>query len=257
MLFVLALACFQLVSGHSWIECSDYNIKSFDELSTFNRELCKGYPRSFKNQLNAGFGVDTGYNHRQSDCRYAYDSSDRIASYQAGQTIFISHPPKNHVADTCTNPYIPSTSFVVKMSSEAEKDTFDIDLKMLGGEHVKGQIDHLGFQRCYKFCENMERAHCLSGWQLPTTITSGRHSFMWRWEFNKDENYTSCFDAMIGGNLQKNLLGSNTTTPTPTSLAPNFSSIIPEVITETMAPNETSWATYLLNITGLLELKEK
>ena len=209
-IFVFSLLV-QRVASHSWVECSSYDPVSFDyqAIGNYDRARCSGYPRGFKRQFDAGFGVDTGYNSQLGDCsRDPYTSTDYndqvpMAKYTPGQTIYLSHPAKNHVADTCTNQFIPSVSFKVMMSGQPDVDRFDIDLPMVGAEHTNGVIDHLGYQRCFDFCGNMDKSHCLSAWKLPTGISEGRHSFQWRWELNENEFFTNCFDAYItsGGDL--------------------------------------------------------
>lgn len=201
---VLSAVAASVVSAHSWVECSDYSPFSFDyeTLGLFDRSRCRGYPRAFANQFSKGFSIDTGYNWEVPACRDKYSPSDYndqivMATYTAGQTIYISHPAKNHVADTCTNPFIPSGVMTVKMSLQTEVDTFDTDLTMIGDDHVNGVIDHLEYQRCYKFCDNPDGAHCLTGWVLPDNIVEGVHSFIWLWEFNSNQIYSSCFDAYI------------------------------------------------------------
>jgi hypothetical protein len=197
------LLIFQKCAAHSWVECVDYKIPSLKEFGNFDRSKCFGYPRGFDNQFAQGFGIDTGYNWGHNFCREKYVPTDYkmdttlMASYVPGQTIYIVHPAKNHVADTCTNPFIPSESFKVIMSSEVEKDTFDIQLEMDGPDHVNGKIDYLGYQNCHEFCSNQDKSTCVSGWKLPTGISEGVHSFMWVWEFNKNEYYTNCFDAYV------------------------------------------------------------
>ena len=202
--FTFALLA-QQVAAHSWVECSTYDPPSFDyeSLGNYDRSRCSGYPRGFKTQFSAGFGVDTGYNWEYPDCsRDSYKASDYtnevpMAQLVAGQTFYVSHPSKNHVADTCTNPYIPSNGLNVIMSSSVGVDTFDINLEMIGNEHVNGVIDHLGYQRCYNFCGNEDKAQCLTGWKLPADIAEGHHSFIWKWQFNTGQYYSSCFDAYV------------------------------------------------------------
>lgn len=196
---------FQVAHGHSWLECSNYNPASFDhkELGGFDRSKCSGYPRAFGMQFNAGFGIDTGYNWEHPMCTRDpfregdYSEQIPMATYQAGQTIYLSHPAKNHVADSCTNPFIPSTSMKVMMSTEVGVDGFDYSLPMVGGDHVNGQIDFLGYQRCFDFCSNPDKSHCLTAWELPLEVSEGRHSFLWVWEFNPGQFYSNCFDAYV------------------------------------------------------------
>jgi len=201
---IVFLALLPHARSHSWLECTDYDILSFnyDTLGNFDRARCNGYPRQFAFQFAQGFGVDTGYNWEHPECRQSFSASDYtsdipMATYSPGQTIYISHPSKNHVADTCTNAFIPSTSMELLMSIEVGVDSYDYSVPLVGGDHVSNTIDHLGYQRCYDFCGNMDKAHCITAWSLPTTIMEGRHSFLWKWEFNPGQYYSNCFDAYI------------------------------------------------------------
>ena len=195
----------QNTQAHSWVECSSYDPVSFDytTLGNYDRARCMGYPRGFQSQFNAGFGVDTGYNWQLPNCnrdpfkQSDYTSQIPMATYKPGQVIYISHPAKNHVADVCTNPFIPSITFYVNMSSKPDVDTFDITLPMVGADHVNGVIDHLGYQRCFDFCNNEDKSHCLSAWTLPSNIQTGRYSFIWIWQLNPNEFFSNCFDAYI------------------------------------------------------------
>ncbi len=196
------------VLAHSWVECTSYDPPSFDyqTLGNYDRARCSGYPRAFKNQYNVGFGVDRGYNWGHPDCsRDPFNPNDyndviKMANFKPGQTIYISHPAKNHVADICTNRFIPSTSMNVRMSSQPNVDTFDIYLPMLGEDHKNEVIDHLGYQRCFNFCGDQDKSHCITAWTLPNNIPEGRYSFIWIWQFNKGEYYSNCFDAFISQN---------------------------------------------------------
>ncbi len=236
------------VSAHSWVECVDYDPISFDytTLGLYDRSRCRGYPRAFTRQYNAGFGIDTGYNWGHADClRDQYNANDyndktKMARYRAGQTIYISHPAKNHVADTCTNEFIPSTKLEVKMSSKQGQDIFDVNLQLVGGVHQNGKIDKLEYQRCYNFCDDTDKSHCLTAWTLPDSIPDGLYSFIWIWEFNPKEYYANCFDAIISSDnsFQPTMPISTPalTTPSPvTSTTPS-----PTTLNQTSSPSPTN-----------------
>lgn len=218
--FVLYFMYAKTVVAHSWLECTNYDAKSYDysEIGNYDRALCKGYPRNFKQQYDKGFGVDTNYQWSNNDCsRDQFNPSDYtdeipMATYVAGEIIYLAHPAKLNVADVCTNSLIPSKSvklYITSYSFEDIKntndsklmnsmtDTFDVELQVEGGDHVDGSIDHLGYQRCYDFCNNMDKALCLTGWKIPKTLSSGIHSFKWVSEMVSGKYYTSCFDAQI------------------------------------------------------------
>ncbi len=232
------------------MECTDYDPASFDydKLGTFDRARCRGYPRAFQRQFEAGFSRDTGYNWEHPLCtRDPFNANDysgavNMARYSTGQIIYISHPAKNHVADSCTNPFIPSGVLEVRMSSSPDVDTFDVSLPMVGDDHVNGVIDHLEYQRCYQFCSDMDGAHCLTAWQLPNDIAEGRHSFLWVWEFNQGQFYSNCFDAIISNNGSSSTdvpgTAPPTTMPPPTPTSTTMLPTTPEP--NTTAPSASS-----------------
>lgn len=257
MISIAVLVFATVVDAHSWVECVSYDPPSFDHLTLggYDRARCSGYPRGFQKQFEAGFGIETGYNWEYPDCaRDTPKSTDYtqdipMAKYQPGQIIYISHPAKNHVADTCTNPFIPSESLEVKMSSKTGVDTFDVSLKMVGEDHSKGVIDHLGYQRCFEFCANPDKSHCLTGWTLPTNIEEGVYSFSWSWQFNPQQWYQNCFDAYVGGTPNStqmpeyNNSGSGSgddITITPNSGVPTPSTTTPVPTPSTTTPIDTT-----------------
>ena len=193
------------VSAHSWLECSNYDplILDYNANIGFERLACSGYPRGFARQYESGFGAETGYEWSHSDCSRDkfnnddYTSTTPMATYFSGQTVYLAHPAKTHVADICTSSLIPSTSITLSISNSIGVDTFDSKVVMVGKDHTNGQIDHAGYQYCFDFCANPDKALCITGWVLPENITRGIHSFKWTWEFNKGEYYSSCFDAMV------------------------------------------------------------
>ncbi len=237
--------------AHSWVACTNYITSDTDyrTMGTFDRNKCAGYPRAFdlqyRNELATEWGVDTGYNWEHDNCRSSFNPQDytdtiRMATYSNGAAVHISHPSKNHVADTCTNQFIPSESLKLMMSSQPTVDTFDISVPMIGKEHVNGQIDHLGYQNCYQFCQNMDKSHCLTSWQLPHVSTSGRYSFMWIWQFNPHQFYTTCFDAMI--TTDDSQTPASTTVDSPTIIP--TTTLVPNGQNTTPAPTATDTITF-------------
>ncbi len=248
MLGTLAVIMIALsgTQAHSWVGCTDYRAlnTSYLALGAFDRSLCMGYPRNFQTQhtqeLTNGWAIDTGYDWEHAQCHFGYSSTEYsdttpMAVYTAGSVVHISHPSKNHVADTCTNPFISSTSLQLLMSSEPMVDTFDMNVTMVGEDHANGQIDHMGFQNCFQFCANMDKAHCLTSWSLPIVKTPGRYSFMWLWQFNTGQFYSTCFDAMV-------LVSGNQTMPTPAVTMPLAPATLASTYTvpSTEGPQSTS-----------------
>ena len=236
---------YTLAYAHSWVGCTNYATTSTDYLTLgdFDRSKCRGYPRKFQNQYNQelinGWGIDSGYDWEHDTCKISFESGDYtdttpMAIYYSNEIIHVSHPAKNHVADTCTNPFIGSTSMKLKMSKVSKQDTFDVDVPMIGGDHQPGVIDHLGYQNCYKFCENKDKSHCLTSWQLPAVTIAGRYSFIWLWEFNPGQIYSSCFDALIllspdtnASTVDNDTVVFTTTTPSTGVPSPSSTTLIP------------------------------
>lgn len=192
------------VYSHSWIQCTDYKINNVQDTYYYDDSKCFGYPRGAKTQHKAGFGVDTGFDFRdgvrcQSLNMNSYDSTTVRAKYTPGQKVCLAYPAKNHVADVCTNPFIPDEGVVIKRSHIQNSDNFnDVEFyEHLNGVHVKGEIDYKGFQNCPKFCENMDKSLCTMCFNLEDDIEPGVYTFKWTWEFNKGEFYYTCWDAEI------------------------------------------------------------
>jgi hypothetical protein len=204
LVYTSIIATISYVKAVSWLECTNYDPPSY-ELATmgdYDRARCRGYPRGFANQYVSGFGIDTGYEIEGTSCRDPYNPSDYtpitpMSSYTAGETIYMVHPSKMNVADVCTTSLIHSGPVKLYISSNTSTDTFDMELSVLDGDHVDGTMDHLGYQRCHEFCGNPDRATCLTGWELPKTLSAGVHSFRWTAELNDGKLYSTCFDAMI------------------------------------------------------------
>jgi cell division septation protein DedD len=192
-----------------------------------------------------------------------YTNSVPMAQYNDDSIVHLSHPAKNHAADICTNPFIPSTSLKLLMSSQPDQDLFDISLELIGGDHVDGTIDHLGYQRCFKFCEDKDKSHCITSWKIPKIQISGRYTFNWVWQFNTGEYYSTCFDAMIstdgnsnptpmvtqfinvsqsGSNLdnQTITLAPISSTPSPITPSPTPSTPSPSPTPSTPSPSSSS-----------------
>jgi histidinol-phosphate/aromatic aminotransferase/cobyric acid decarboxylase-like protein len=137
-------------------------------------------------QSGGVFGVDTGYNYQISGGKVCRDSmtsppsaayTDRypMATYSAGERICLAWPSKNHVAASCTNPYIPDTELVVALSpvnptSDPTEEVFMSRVIANLTEHQNGVIDFKGFQHCPAFCENMDKSFCSQCFNLPSNL---------------------------------------------------------------------------------------
>lgn len=211
-LCVLSQVTFTL--AHSWVACTDYR----GDQSTYNPSQCFGYPRNWQNVASgSAFGEDRGYNYQApktgaQPCRdrlgaapgYGYTASYPMAQYKPGSQVCLAWPSKNHVAATCTNPYIPDTRLELYHggmtgSSDPAQSTFRANLVRNWTEHQNGVIDFKGFQRCPRFCNNMDKSLCTQCFTVPSNLQVGKvYTFQWYWIFNQGTDpYTSCWEAMI------------------------------------------------------------
>ncbi|RHY27295.1 hypothetical protein DYB32_008787 [Aphanomyces invadans] len=131
-----------------------------------------------------------------------------MAKYTPGQKVCLAYPPKNHVADVCTNEFIPDTGVRIFRSAawpvdatnvtDPELREWPVEYHHGNGAHVRGQVDYKGFQHCPRFCEDKGRALCTMCFQLEKDIAPGKYTFQWQWMFNSaDDVYASCWEAIV------------------------------------------------------------
>ncbi|KDO21433.1 hypothetical protein SPRG_12440 [Saprolegnia parasitica CBS 223.65] len=176
------------VAAHSWIECSDYLMTSVEDRNYWDASKCYGYPRCSAAR-NGVFGNEGSLNYQSANgnsCQCAqgsnnaYTSTYPKATYVPGQRVCLAYPAKNHVADHCTNQYIPDNGMTIYRSTVGA--TVDPALgqwpvqypNTTNGEHTNGVIDYKGFQNCPKFCENMPNAFCSLCFDWSQTSHSAR-----------------------------------------------------------------------------------
>ena len=202
-----------LVAGHSWLECTDYRIQTSADAETWDKALCHGYARCGSKQAKVAFGKDTGFDHNypkndDNACQCAagssYDANAPMAQYTPGQRVCLAYPAKNHVAETCTNEYIPDNGVRIfrtnkNPTNDPELFKWPVEYQHLNGVHQDGQIDYKGFQNCPKFCDDPDKALCTLCFDLEPNLASGLYSFHFEWHFNSGvDYYTSCWEAQVG-----------------------------------------------------------
>jgi len=142
---------------------------------------------------------------------YGYTSQFPMAQYAPGQQVCLSWPSKNHVAATCTNPYIPDTANSIyrsgpNPSTSPSQSEFKnhVVVAELNGKHQNGVIDFKGFQNCPRFCDNMDKSTCTGCFTVPSDLQAGAvYTFQWYWIFNEGSApYTTCWEAKITGAAQ-------------------------------------------------------
>eukprot|EP01089_Gocevia_fonbrunei_P014091 TRINITY_DN3784_c0_g1_i1.p1 TRINITY_DN3784_c0_g1~~TRINITY_DN3784_c0_g1_i1.p1 ORF type:complete len:383 (-),score=67.68 TRINITY_DN3784_c0_g1_i1:18-1166(-) len=230
---LLVLFIVSTVTGHSWVACTDYQPGSSNDGNYYNGQSCKAFARNWQSVATNTFGEDRGYNFQGGEsapCRDPYSDSYPtaypMAVYSVGQNVCIAWPSKNHVAESCTNQYIPDTQlslFAIESSntnpSQGDFKNGIVIASALNGQHQNGQIDHKGFQNCPKFCENMDKSLCTGCFTIPNTLQSGKtYTFQWYWIFNEGSTpYTTCWEAKISGSSggQQSKAPSRVVAPTP------------------------------------------
>jgi hypothetical protein len=253
---VLALLIATMVSmssAHSWVGCTSY---AEENGRYWDASKCSGYPRNYLAYTNPLFGGDAGYNYQGEGCGQArgskqfsemYSAQYPMAKYSPGQRVCLAWPAKNHVAETCTNQYIPDGGIHVFYSgpnptsdpTQAQLNQNEI-LPFGNGKHVDGQIDFKGFQNCPAFCENMDKSLCTGCFTLPN-LAPGIYTFQWYWIFNPGTPYTNCFDVeILAGDSATTAPNLPITTPATTSLPAAATTASPPVpITDTPATTYT------------------
>lgn len=215
-LLLVLVNIFALTSAHSWVACTDYRIQSSDQVNVFAESQCKGYGRSWSQCCeNTPFGLDRGYNYQPGAgklCRNplnpadgynaAYSTISPMAKYAPGQQVCLAWAPKNHVAASCNNPFIPDNGMEVYMSGpNPTADAVNVNqMRKVADWGKNPSADALkGFQYCPQFCSNPDKATCTGCFYLPQDVVVGAvYSFVWTWEFNTPaDQYSTCWEAQI------------------------------------------------------------
>lgn len=232
------------IRGHSWLECTKYVGKISG--NDYDRVLCQGYARDFSNWDGGSFGADRGYNYPAqlsgNACKtngYVYTAKYPKASYTEGESVQLLWPAKNHVVGSCTNPYIPHRRLELYRICGQNTDALSVQEFIASGVLVQDfEKDGDGFQNCPKFCDNPDKAVCTGRFTVPSGL--GECTYMWFWEFNEGEYYTTCFEAYTdsGGGPDPT---HTPTTKTPTTKPPTRKA--PTTKTPTHKPTTTKTPT--------------
>jgi len=212
---LLSLCLFvQYVAAHSWVQCADYTDPS---ASTWDVNKCRAYPRAYVTvfqYVNYGFGNDAGMDYRPTNdkaCKTAPSANDYTdkypkATYALGQRVCLAWPAKNHVADKCNNPNIVDHGVKVYRSGVnpgSDPTLAGFRQNLVADLGAASGTDHKGFQNCPTFCSNSDKAFCEGCFTVPSSLATGKYTFMWQWAFNSDADiYTTCFDVNIVSRLE-------------------------------------------------------
>jgi hypothetical protein len=188
--------------AHSWLECTNYGDSVTSNV--YAVDACEGFMRNWHHvRWNDGFGADNGMNYQPGSgplCRDklyggSYSAEFPMSEYSIGETISLLWPAKNHDAEDCTNPYIPSTATKLYVTCD-----YNNDMDVASLEEDWDLVEDWGpdgFQNCPFFCDNTDKAICTQDFKVPN-VPCTVPTFLWYWAFNSDSDlYTACFEADI------------------------------------------------------------
>ena len=258
-----------LTQAHTWITCTDYKQDGLVPTAAFDRSKCNNaYPYGLPNIATAtphggdvafdasgaaavGASIisqsDFGYHRRSKGCAQGDLTGQYVAKYTAGQRVTFSHPPKNHVTDTCKpmngdddlGNVIARTAAGGKPAGPWEKE-----YTHLNGIHTSGQRDYKGFQNCYNFCGNKEGALCTMSFDLEKDIAPGHYVFRWTWTLSPLDRdiYTQCWEADVVAGNSTSTTGADADAASPTTAPAAATTSTPSTATTTSAPATSSSA---------------
>ncbi|XP_078573450.1 uncharacterized protein LOC144860182 [Branchiostoma floridae x Branchiostoma japonicum] len=225
LVLFLALALPALVAAHSWIVCTDYlenNGWYWDQAK------CRAWPRSaHRHDIRFGnFGQHRGFlnkldNHPEETalCQHPrnddteYTDLTPMAAYYLGQTVVLTHPTNNHVADVrCKNNtnVVDTENLIFAVDGDDDPCCIDSDklivVEDMGISPYGPNIDPVltttypkpGFQNAPKFCEDEANSMGTYNFTIPLDMKPGRHTFVWKWiRSPRVSPFTTCWEADV------------------------------------------------------------
>ena len=209
-----------LVSGHSWLHCTDYR----GDLNYFNSTECHGYPREWHERASwhnvadrqdRAFAGDVCDRPMREAWRDAYNVQYPAAVYEAGSIACLAWTLQNHASWDCPGNnhakrdpaqreslslYIsdpdPSkdpdqASFFLRNVNEVAGlasacnptvGTGHMPTCQLGLQKHEQEGDCRGFQRAPAFCENTGSAQGTGCFYIPETLQPGHYVGQWVWD---------------------------------------------------------------------------
>ena len=229
MLLFLILQLLNLtrpIQAHSWIACADYSVSA--STSIYDETACLGFARGYAQFATSTFGEDRGFNYDttmdKAPCKVPFDSLSyshkyHSAVYRPNSRVRLIWPAKNHVADTCTNPYIPDTQLKLFFHCNGPNKYTTLRDFLRNSRQVidwKTEGNRRGFQNCANFCANPDKAVCHQDFTMPVLPQNTTCTFLWFWEFNPNSPpYTACWDISTNPNPP-------TPSPTPAGSCANL-----------------------------------
>ena len=228
--FVFFQTLWSIAFSHSWLHCVDYDPTASLAVGSIRNSFCRAYARGVSN--TASFGADVGYNYQPIQnraCRNPFQGS--VVTFSRGKTYRMLWPAKNHIAASCTNPFIRDQSLRLYFYPVTNLNSSDPGFTTWASSiylFYDFKRDGKGFQNCPDACPEVDRLPCFGDIYIPTTLPVGLYKALWVWIFNPNERFTHCFDIRVvtnSGTTKAPTARPTTkapTTRTPTTRAPTI-----------------------------------
>jgi len=211
ILFSLSLGV-ALVSGHSWLVCTDYR----GSVLNYENSKCQAWPRNFHGYgvKEDAFGWDVAFNYEgrtgtRGPCQKEGISPNpkEIAKYAPGGIYCLAWPSKNHVAQANSLFYPDGGLGVFRGNtnnpnpSQAEFSKNPVATNF--GIHRWGKSDCLGFQRVPDYESSIrprsDRSLGSGCIKIDDDLPEGKYTFQWFWIFLPSPSPPTimCWDAEV------------------------------------------------------------
>lgn len=156
-------------------------------------------------------GIEVGSDEtRQNPISKAYGGKFGVmATAKAGDTMCIRWPAKNHAVPNEKDKGV----FINMPKTPLDKDPTQ-------AEFTSYNIDKLPYKNCNFIKGDDDLTPCGGCFTVPQDRSPGVYVVQWRWELNKDEWYTSCWDLAVTAATGPGTGGNGGNTTAPPSLAP-------------------------------------
>ncbi|KAF9958872.1 hypothetical protein BGZ72_010766 [Mortierella alpina] len=207
-----------MVESHSWADCVDWRFKDPAKKSfAAGAGTCHAWARQYPVNSNVAFGgLDSASpsRHYQQDTKDFTACSDRVhgtepgadetrqnpiskayggkwgamARAQAGAQMCVRWPAKNHAVKS-----EPDKGVFINMP----RTPLPNDPNQKG--FTEALLEKLPFKNCDEIPGDTDRTPCGGCFTVPANLSTGNYVVQWRWELNKNEFYTSCWDIAVTG----------------------------------------------------------
>ncbi|KAI7820620.1 hypothetical protein BC939DRAFT_457191 [Gamsiella multidivaricata] len=234
-----------MAEAHSWADCVDWRFNNPDKPGYKESDgKCFGWGRQYYVNRKVPFagrdsvspirhfqqyhdskqnanpcsnghnGAESGsIETRQNPISKAYGGKDFgvMATATAGQTMCIRWPAKNHAVKSEKENFVFINMPKVVLDKDPDQNGF-----------TKANIAKIPYKNC-ESAANEDIRPCGGCFTVPPELATGTYVVQWRWELNKGEFYTSCWDVGVTGT------STNTTAPGATTTLGGSTSVFAEL----------------------------